>query len=299
MKLDAGRAREAIETIARPMRKSTEDTARGMVAISVANMVRAIRSLSVERGHDPRDFVMPFGGAGPMHAHDIAVAMSIREIIVPRSPGIVCAQGLVLAEIKEDFTMTARAEIGAVVPPTLKEVVADLKSRAARWVASEDLTARELRYDLSFDMRYVGQNFELRVPIISGAVLEPDAMPDAAQLKRLFFDAHDVAYSFHDPLARVELLNARLTARAPVVGAVDAPLKASRNVSPRATGMREVYFDDDRPVAAPVYRREDLLAGVQIPGPAVIHQTDTTIPVFPGDRLSVHASGNLIIEVGR
>jgi len=300
MNLDVNRAREAIQAIARPMRKSTEDTAKGMVAISVANMVRAIRSLSVERGHDPRDFVlMPFGGAGPMHARDIAVAMSIGEIVVPRSPGIVCAQGLVLAEIKEDFTGAARAVIGDAVPPTLKEVVADLKVRAEKWAASEGLRMRELQYDLSFDMRYVGQNFELRVPISSGAVLDPGALPDAAHLKRLFFDAHDIAYSFHDPLAKVELLNARLTARAPVVSAVDAPLKESQNVAPLAVGKREIYFDGDQPVAAPVYKREDLLAGVQILGPAVIDQIDTTIPIFPGDRLSVHASGNLIIEVER
>jgi N-methylhydantoinase A len=300
MKLDVDLAREAIEAIARPMRKSAEDTAKGMVAISVANMVRAIRSLSVERGHDPRDFVlMPFGGAGPMHAHDIAVAMSIREIVVPRSPGIVCAQGLVLAETKEDFSRAARAEIGDAVPPTLKEVVADLKVRAERWVASESLMMRELRYDLSFDMRYVGQNFELRVPILSGAVLDPGALPDAAQLKRLFFDAHDIAYSFHDPLAKVELLNARLTARAQVMSAVDAPLRKSQNVAPPAVGTRKIYFDGNQAVIAPVYRREDLLAGVQISGPAVIDQIDTTIPIFPGDRLSVHASGNLIIEVER
>ena len=300
MNLDVNRAREAIEAIARPMRKSTEDTAKGMVAISVANMVRAIRSLSVERGHDPRDFVlMPFGGAGPMHAHDIAVAMSIREIVVPRSPGILCAQGLVLAEIKEDFTGAARTAIGDAVPAILKEIVADLKARAEKWVASEGLKMRELQYDLSFDMRYVGQNFELRVPISSGAVLDPGALPDAAHLKRLFFDAHDIAYSFHDPLAKVELLNARLTARAPVVSAVDAPLKESPNVAPLAVGQREIYFDGDQPVAAPVYQREDLLAGVRIPGPAVIDQIDTTIPIFPGDRLSVHSSGNLLIEVGR
>ena len=98
---------------------------------------------------------------------------------------------------------------------------------------------------------------------------------------------------------KVELLNARLSARAPVVSAVDAPLKESQNVAPLAVGKREIYFDGDQPVAAPVYKREDLLAGVQFLGPAIIDQIDTTIPIFPGDRLSVHASGNLIIEVER
>ena len=300
MKLDVNRAREAIEAIGRPMRKSIEETARGMVAIAVANMVRAIRALSVERGHDPRDFVlMPFGGAGPMHARDIAVAMSMREIVVPRSPGIVCAQGLVLAEVKEDFTGAARAAIGDASPPALKEVVANLKAQADKWAIAEGLEMRDLHYDLSFDMRYVGQNFELSVPISSGAALDPGALPDAARLKRLFFDAHDNAYSFHDPLAKVELLSARLSARVRVVNAVDAPLKGSTKTTARSAGTRQIYFDGDQPVAAPVYKREDLSAGVQILGPAIIDQIDATIPIYPEDRLSVHASGNLIIEVER
>lgn len=298
MKLDMVLARKAIEVIAEPMGKPVEETAIGMVAISVANMVRAIRELSVERGHDPRELsLMPFGGAGPMHAHDIAVAMAIKEIIVPQSPGLVCAQGLVIAEIKETFTGAAKTVIGESMPPSLSEVVTEVKARANTWAASEGVAASELHHDLSFDMRYVGQNYELSVPISSGRMAELGALPDAASLKQLFFNAHDVAYSFHDPSAKVELLNLRLTVRAPVASKMDVPLRPASVATLRAVGERSVYFSGSRPVIAPVYKREHLAAGSRIDGPAIIDQIDTTIPIFPGDRVSVHPSGNLIIEV--
>ncbi len=298
MKLEPALAREAIEAIAKPMGKSVEQTAQGMIAIAVANMVRAIRELSVERGHDPRELVlMPFGGAGPMHAHDIAVAMSIREILVPRSPGLVCAQGLVIADIKESFTGAAKTVIGEAVPPSLAGVVADLKERARAWAAGESLAASALHHDLSFDMRYVGQNYELSVPISSGPISELGALPMAKEMKELFFKAHDVAYSFHDPSAKVELLNMRLTVRASVAGKRDAPLSEAAEVAPVPVGERSVVFDRLREVTAPVYKRERLMAGSRIPGPAIIDQIDTTIPIFPGDLATVHSSGNMLIKV--
>ncbi len=297
MKLDAALARQAIEAIAKPMGKSVEQTAQGMVAISVANMVRAIRALSVERGHDPRDLaLMPFGGAGPLHAHEIAVAMSMREIVIPRSPGIVCAQGLVIAEIKEDFTRGARQTIGMAVPASLHDAVTELKARGEAWAASEGLDTSSLHYTLSYDMRYVGQNFELSVAIHSGPRLNLGQLPDAARMKRLFFDAHDVAYSYHDPSAPVELLTVRLTVKAPTARGADVPAGRSGDV-PKPVGQRPVYFDGDRPSVTPVYRRDDMPVGFQLVGPAVIDQIDTTIPLFPGDRLKVHGSGNLIVEV--
>jgi len=298
MPLDLGCARAAIDVVASPMGKSIEETARGMVAIAVANMVRAIRALSVERGHDPRDFVlMPFGGAGPMHARDIAVAMSMREIVVPRSPGIVCAQGLVLADVKEDFSGAARTVVDEVATPALANVVRTLGARALKWAADEALAPGALRYDLSFDMRYVGQSFELAVPISSGPELDPDALPDAAHLKRLFFAAHDLAYSYHDPHAKVELLNVRLTVRASIVHAADEPPPGASAGASMPVGERAVHFDENRAVLAPVYRRDALPVGTALTGPAVIDQIDSTIPLFPGDRLTVHASGNLLIEL--
>lgn len=298
IKLDVKLASEAIEGIAKPMGKSIEATALGMVAISVANMVRAIRELSVERGHDPREHtLMAFGGAGPMHAHDIAVAMGIKEIIVPRSPGLVCAQGLVIAEIKETFTGTAKTVIGDAMPASLQEVVSELKVRAHAWATSEGVATPTLNHDLSLDMRYVGQNYELSVPTSSGPMSELGELPDATTLKQLFFKAHDVAYSFHDPSAKVELLNLRLTVRAPVATSMDLPVNPAAAHALRAVGERSVYFSGSSAVMAPVYKREHLPAGSRIEGPAVIDQIDTTIPIFPGDRALVHLSGNLLVEV--
>jgi N-methylhydantoinase A len=232
-----------------------------------------------------------------MHAHDIAVAMSIKEIVVPRSPGIVCAQGLVIAEVKEDFTGGARTTIGEVIPPSIKDTVTDLKSRAGTWAKSENLKDSQLLYDLGFDMRYVGQNFELSVPISSGAILDPARLPDATRLKKLFFEAHELAYSFHDPFAKVELLHVRLTVRAPLFKAADKPPAQSRAALLLPVGKRAVYFNAENSITTPVYKREDFSVGTQLTGPAIIDQIDTSIPIFPGDRLTVHASGNLIIEV--
>ncbi|MEI6722271.1 MAG: hydantoinase/oxoprolinase family protein [Betaproteobacteria bacterium] len=298
MKLDAKLARQAIEAVASPMGKSVEEAAMGMVAISVSNMVRAIRELSVERGHDPREFaLMPFGGAGPMHAHDIAVAMSIKEIIVPRSPGLVCAQGLVIAEIKETFTGSAKMVIGDAMPPSLRELVAELKARAYAWAASEGVAATALDHDLAMDMRYVGQNYELSVPTSCGTMSDLGGLPDMASLKQLFFKAHDVAYSFHDASGKVELLNLRLIVRAPVSTKMDLPPDPESAVAWRAMGERSVYFSGNRAITSPVYKREHLPAGARVDGPAIIDQIDTTIPIFPGSRAVVHPSGNLLVEV--
>ena len=297
MKLDVDLARRAIEPIARVIGKSIESTARGMVAISVANMVRAIRVMSVERGHDPRDYVLvPFGGAGPLHAHDIAEALSIKEIIVPRAPGIVCAQGLVIADLKEDFVIGMRAPMGDTVPQSTLDAVRELGGRAIAWAAYESITAESVVCELSFDMRYVGQNFELSVPVASGAVLRPEALPAANEIKTAFFKAHELAYGFHDPSAVVEVMQVRITARSPLFRAADESLPALAGAKPLPCDERRVYFDLDQATITPVYRREQLPLAAELDGPAIIEQMDTTIPLFPRERLRVHASGNLIIK---
>lgn len=301
MKLDVGLARKAIGPIAKHIGKSVEVTAQGMIAISVANMVRAVRALSVERGNDPREFsLMPMGGAGPLHARDIAAALSIAEIVVPKSPGIICAQGLVIADVKESFTEAVRAVVREEVPMSLHEVVAELKTRGDAWVRSESLeTSHRLNYSLSLDMRYVGQNFELSVGIGSGKAVDALVLPDAKQLKQLFFDAHDLAYSYHDPHAEVELVSMRLAVSASPGDFPDVSLKPSEGSDPTPIGERAVYFDDDRPVTTPVYDRADLGSNVRLNGPAIIEQIDTVVPIYPGDQVLVDYSGNLIVKVAK
>ena len=168
MALDIERARAAFEPIARHLGFGIEESAHGVLGVVVANMVRTIRTISVERGHDPRRFaLMPFGGAGPLHARDVAASLGIREVVVPGAPGIVCAQGLVVSELKEDFVISQRTRVEAETMTEIRENVTRLQNEARAWFEAESIEAARRGVELSFDMRYLGQNFEL-----SGAAAE-------------------------------------------------------------------------------------------------------------------------------
>ena len=134
MHLSLDRAREAVGSMAGRLDFSVERAAHGIIGIVVANMVRAIRTISVERGHDPRDFtLMPFGGAGALHAVDVARALDMREILIPPAPGILCAQGLVVSELKEDFVITRRLPYDDGLMISIREDLEDLCTRAKNW----------------------------------------------------------------------------------------------------------------------------------------------------------------------
>ncbi|MCG8543442.1 MAG: hydantoinase/oxoprolinase family protein, partial [Alphaproteobacteria bacterium] len=298
MTLDIDAARRAVGPAAERLAFPVERAAHGVVAIVVANMVRAIRAISVERGHDPRDFcLLPMGGAGPLHAPDVARALGMREILVPPSPGILCAQGLVVSDLKEDFVVSGRFAV-ADAGEDIEAAVATLSDAARQWAAESATDAARHGVQLSFDMRYVGQNFELRVPAgESGRLDAPPAVPDAAALQRLFFAVHERNYGFHNPEDAVEVVNIRLTARG-WLHKPGAPEHGEASTSaPPAAGARPVWFDADRPVSTPVYDRSALRPGHVIDGPAVIEQLDATSLVFPGDRARVDRHLNLMIEL--
>ena len=170
MRLDASLARAAIAPIAERLGFEVERTARGMLDVVVANMVRAIRTISVERGYDPREFtLMAFGGAGPLHARDVAAALGVREILVPAAPGILCAQGLIVSDLKEDFVAGDRIPGDAAGLRRLAGHVEALAARARAWFDAERIPAASRRIELAVDARYVGQNFELAVPLAARA----------------------------------------------------------------------------------------------------------------------------------
>jgi N-methylhydantoinase A len=292
MALDAGLACRAIEPFARKMGKSVEETALGMIDISVANMVRAIRTLSVERGHDPRKFaLMPFGGAGPLHARDIAAALGIKEIVVPPAPGILCAEGLVVSDIKENFVASNRIGLDAAGIAELRRLLADILARVEAWRAAENLPAGALALECSVDMRYVGQNYELSV------ALDAPALPEASELAARFFAAHERSYGFHNPAAPIEAVNLRLVARATLRRKPAPGARTGAPAAPMPRGTRPVHFAAGGPVAAAVYRRDDLAPGAALAGPAIIEQLDATTPLYPGDLARVDGAGALIIEV--
>jgi N-methylhydantoinase A len=296
MSVDVEAARAVIRPIADRLGFSPEKTAHGILAIVTANMVRAIRGVSVERGLDPREFtLMPFGGAGPLHAGAVARALDIREILVPLSPGILCAQGLVVSDLKEDFVRSARTLADAANAAAMTSLVDALTVDADAWFAAESVAPDRQTLRLSLDMRYVGQNFELAVGIES-ATGERPRLPDAARLRALFFAAHELNYGYANPDDAVEIINFRLTARGRLA-TLPPPRPPSTTAEPSAVGQRAVYFDADRPLETTIYDRATLAPGHVIDGPAVIEQLDATTLVYPGDRATVDNALNLITEV--
>jgi N-methylhydantoinase A len=298
MGLDADRSHEVFRPLMERLGFSAERTAHGMLGIVVANMVRTIRTISVERGHDPRNFVlMPFGGAGPLHARDVATSLGIGEMVVPLAPGIVCAQGLLVSDLKEDFVDGRRLDLDAEGMRGLAEVLSGLKARAEAWFVREKAPADRRTLRLVVDARYVGQNFELSVPVVEGAMIDAGDIPDMARMHEAFCAVHENAYGYASPDDPVEIVNVRLsasarlyrdTATAKDIGPVGAPV---------ARGERPVFFDAEKAVETPIYMRSDLQPGQTITGPAIIEQLDTTTPIYPGDTATVTADGHLIISI--
>ncbi|HZU62367.1 MAG TPA: hydantoinase/oxoprolinase family protein [Novosphingobium sp.] len=296
MAMDVAAARQVIGALAAEIDLPAQATALGIIEIVVANMARAVRKISVERGFDPRDFtLMPFGGAGPLHGVAVARALGIRRLLIPPHPGLLCAQGLLASDDRENFVAPMPMPLGdARLPDALDRAVASLHARAERWFAEEEVLAHRRATDVLLDLRYVGQNFELSVPL----ALAPGEMPDRAAIAAAFHSAHERTYGFHNGAAPIEVVCMRLvaTARLPhaaMAGEVPQPNPAL------AVGEREVVFAREGSVIAPVYAREALHPGDWFTGPAIVDQLDTTILLHPGDRVRVDATHNLLIEVGK
>ncbi len=293
MALDEALARNAIAPLAERLGFTVERTAHGMLGIVVANMVRAIRAVSVERGHDPRGFtLLPFGGAGPLHATDVAKSLGIRRCLVPLAPGILCAQGLIVSDLRETFVRTAVTPLTDARMGDVIARVVELKAQADAWFDAEAVGKSERKIDVVLDARYVGQNFELAI-----ALGDTSPLPAASDIRQRFFAEHERAYGFHNPADPVEIVNFRLIA----VGGLRQP--ATRPAEPRTHGKPEsatrrmVWFSADAAEDTPIYDRAALAPGDAIQGPAVIEQLDSTTLLFPGDRAAVDPFLNLIVEL--
>lgn len=298
MVLDRDLAVSAMKTVADPMGKSIEETSLGILEIMTGNMVRAIRTMSIERGHDPRNFtLMPFGGAGALHARDVAVALGIGEILIPLAPGIVCAQGLTDAKLQESFVASRLVPCRDDAADDLGAIVADLGRLAGEWFEREQIATDRRTVDYTIDARFIGQNFELNVPLGRSQGGGEIAIPSVAAIKDGFFAAHERAYGFVDRQAAVEIVNFRAFAHAPL--GVSRPTVGGEPQTrrPVAKSTRMVTFALDRRVETPVFHRTELLPGDEIDGPAMIDQMDATTVIFPGDVARVDAFRNILVKV--
>jgi N-methylhydantoinase A len=293
MALDVDLARNSIAPHAERLGFSVERTAHGMLGIVVANMVRAIRTVSVERGYDPRAFaLLPFGGAGPLHATDVAKSLGITRSLVPFAPGILCAQGLIVSDLRETFVRTAVTPLDDARMADVVARIAELKDQATTWFDSEGVAAESRSIDIVLDARYVGQNFELAIGLGSA-----DPLPQADAIRQRFFAEHERAYGFHNPADPIEIVNFRLIAVGQLRQPASRPGEVRRSGAPTVASHRAVWFSADIAQDTPVYDRATLMPGDTIIGPAVIEQLDATTLLFPGDRAAVDPYLNLIVEI--
>jgi N-methylhydantoinase A len=193
MRIRPDLARAAIYRIAARLEIDALTAAQGIIAVVTANMAWAIRVISVQRGHDPRDYTLvAFGGAGPLHAARLAAELDIHRVLVPRNPGILCAMGLLLADLRADFAATQLMALSSPVIGEIEAIVADLRQRCAVWFADAGTETNDRRIALSVDMRYAGQNYELSIPLPAGPVTHATIDGLAAG----FAAAHQQLYGF-------------------------------------------------------------------------------------------------------
>ncbi|WP_158745347.1 hydantoinase/oxoprolinase family protein [Acidisphaera sp. L21] len=288
-------ARAAIARLADQLGMGVMETAQGIISVVTANMARAIRVVSVQRGHDPRDYTLiAFGGAGPLHAARLARELDISRILVPRNPGILCAMGLLLTDLRADFATTRLLTMNEAALPAMEQAFTTLRRQADNWFSSENIAPGASKITRTVDMRYAGQNYEL-------AVVVPDGPVAAATLDVLavgFAAAHQRMYGFVAEGEAVQLVTFRIEAAGLVSKAEFQPQSdQGPDASGAITGQREVWLPEAGGFAAcPVYDRQSLRAGNRIAGPAIIEQMDTTTVVLPNMVATVEPFLNLILE---
>ena len=295
MRLRRDLAEAAVGRLAKRLDMDLVSTASGILSVVTANMAKAIRVISVQRGYDPRDYaLLAFGGAGPLHAAELARELDIKRIIVPRNPGILCAMGLLLTDLRVDFAASRLTPLRPGAEAIVAEELGKLEGRAREWFAAEEIApeARHLRRFV--DMRYAGQNYELQVPLPEGGI----SAASLAALSEEFLGAHARLYGFAPEEEPIQLVTFRIEAAGIVrKAAFPAVGEAGPDASEAFLGRREVFFRTSGDfLACALYARDRLKAGNVVAGPAIIAQMDATTLVAPGMTARVEKHLNLILE---
>jgi len=295
MPISQAASHAAVARLAERLGVDVIDAAQGIVAMAVANMVRAVRVISVERGYDPREFTLvAFGGAGPVHATRLARELGMQRVLVPRSPGVLCALGLLLSNLKSSFSATRLFTLDEASVPEIEAAFDALDRKVADWRTQEGAPADRCQVECLADMRYVGQGHALNVPCARG--LSPATF--ALELRGAFERLHEQMYGFTAPDQPVQITTLRAAATVDVDKAelVEHP-PATTMVEAAIGGRRDVWLPEAGGfVSCPLYERERLGSGHAFAGPAIIEQMDCTTLVLPGQRVHVDPFLNLVIE---
>ncbi len=295
LRLDRAAAERAIrEKIADPLGLTVIEAARGIIEIVNVKMQEAIKVVSSNRGYDLRDFhLLAFGGAGPLHAAPIAEELGMRGVLVPAFPGVTSALGLLLSDVRHDYVASQLSRIDTIETAQVRATFEELQRQGEAELLAEGFAPERLRYEFAFDLRYVGQGYDLTVPV--------DGIPDdreALHRTRLRFDQDHAQLTGHAaPDEHVEIVNYRMTAVAAVPHvSIASPFTPAASVDEARVGERETYLAGSEPLRTALYDRARLPQGADVVGPAILLQGDSTTVVGPGHRARVVALGQIEIS---
>jgi N-methylhydantoinase A len=292
MTLDVEQARAAVQTIADATSLSLDAAAEGILAITNETMAGALRLVSVQRGHDPRELALvAFGGAGPLHANAVAALMGSFPVIVPPSPGLLCALGDLVADFRNEFARTLIRLVSDATPDEILGVLDELEGRARGWMAAEDIAADRQGVTFAADMRYHGQGYEIPVPLD----LDEVRAGNLSELDERFNALHEQLYGFRMPDTAAEIVNLRAVA----TGDLPKPeLPESELEGDDASGavveQGEILFAGERRPTK-IYDRGGLRPGNRFAGPAIVTEFDSTTVVLPGYVAEVDRYSNILI----
>lgn len=295
MKVRRDLAVAAVQRLADQLGLGVMETAQGIISVVTANMAKAIRLISVQRGHDPRDYaLMAFGGAGPLHAARLAKELDMSRIIVPLTPGTLCALGLLLTDLRSDFAISRLMKMDQNAIAPMIEGFETLEHQADDWFTQEDIETERRVVKRTADMRYVGQNYELQVSVPAGKV----GAQTLSELVKRFEQAHLQRFGFIAKGEQIQIVTLRLEAAGIVnKGEFQPQPDAGPDASGAMIASREVYMDEARDfVTCPVYARDRLKPGNRIAGPAIVEQMDTTTVILSDMQANVDPYLNLILE---
>lgn len=292
--LDVRKAAVAISPIAKAFNMSVEEAAMGVIRIADANMINALKLVSVRRGYDPRDFVLiAFGGGGAMHAGALMRELRVKKVIIPTEPAVFSAWGMLMTDLRRDYIRTLITRTDQVEPHRLNGIYSDMEEQALQELAAEGVDEGDMAFQRFADMRYMGQEHTVKVPLPNGQITA-EAMPD---INERFHKLHEQTYTFRLETP-VELVNYHVTAlghvKQPEIRKLDGGLG---DLSSAQKETRRVNFDELGFHESAIYERDLLPVGVSLRGPAVVEEPASTTVVFPDQKLTIDEYGFLHIEM--
>jgi N-methylhydantoinase A len=297
--LDINLAGDGLRELAARLGLSVTGCAVGILEISAWNQANALRQITVRRGLDVRDFAMAtFGGSGSLLLCRLMDILDVQTVLVPKNPGNVSAFGLLTVDVKNDYVRTAVSRHRDLDPAAVTKIFDELTDQAAQALAREDFGPAEQQFVRTADLRYFGQAYEVRIPVADGEV----DSAKAEEAARRFHSEHRRLYGYdfeNDPTQHVEWVNLRVTGVGPIRRPDLPEMPSGDGDATRArTGARPVAFDDEY-LCSPLYDRALLRPGDNVPGPAIIEEFGSTVPVHPGFAAEVDRFGNLVVTRAR